>query len=102
MSDPIARRFWQVHLLTAIVMMLVAAGLVWLNIECVFLSPTIFYAGLPLPDYPREVAPSGLALHTPLTLPINIAINVGAVLFVAFILESLIRRFEVRKLESKP
>jgi hypothetical protein len=78
-------------------MMLCSASLLWLNIEYSVLNPTVFYAGLPLPDSPREVAPSGLALHSPSTLPTNVVIYVAAVLIVGFILESLLRRIEARK-----
>ena len=85
------------HLLTAILTMFAAGLAVWINIEVAVFHPTVWYAGLPLMDYPGEAAPSGIALHSPFTLPINIALNLGFLFVIAYVCESILRRREGRK-----
>jgi hypothetical protein len=89
-DQPKRRPLFQFHLSTAIVLMFVAGMLLWANMYVVVINPSWFDSGLPLMDHKFE--DDDFPLHTPFTLPINIALNLAFLVGVAAICERLMHR----------
>jgi hypothetical protein len=109
------RRFWQIHLSTAIVLMLVAGGLTGINVEKrqtlvqgEFVQRHMEFAGWPLPDrtfseWDRNTIYIGhvKTIHQPQNVVMNILIALVVLGVLAVNLEYFIRRRERGRLPAE-
>ena len=99
MSENPKRKFWQIHLSTALSMMIFTAVLLWINVRLIS-DASAFHLGFPFEvvsrmDFQDNVL--SYAAENPITAIANILVNVGIIVLMTLILESFIRRREACK-----
>jgi len=83
---------FQLHLSTLLMTMIMAGGLLGMNICVIQLPNTLFESGLPLFDWSRDSQYNGqMSLHIPVVVPINVALNLGLCVLFAISFEKYIR-----------
>jgi hypothetical protein len=96
------RKWFQIHLLTALVLMILSSVLLGLNLWAVSQERTMWESGLPLFDWSRDAQYDGqLALHLPGVLLINLSLNVGFVALFGIGMEQALRRREIKNPDAQ-